>query len=79
MVVKKPELYKYEWYDHFSRTGWIKPEEGFLKPYLIKGIGYLIYEDKQHYAFTQGLTPDGQCNDMMVVLKCALKSKTKVR
>lgn len=78
VVAANYPLYKYEWYDHYSRDGWCDPET-VSQPYLVKGVGYLFKEDKHYLYFTDNVVEStGQLKGIMAILKSALKKKTRI-
>jgi hypothetical protein len=72
----KYKAYHYEWYDHFTESGW-KNSVPVDEPYLVHGIGWLIGEDNLYLHFTEGVVGiSKQYKGTMSVLKSALKKKT---
>jgi len=72
----KYKIYEYHWMDHCERSEWVSLDSVAREPFVIKGVGILVGKDKHHYYFTQGITPVGRCNSVMVVMR---KNVVKLR
>lgn len=65
----KYKIYEYHWMDHYERSEWVSPNSLFREPFVVKGVGMLVGKDKHYYYFTQGITPTGQYNSLMAVMR----------
>lgn len=74
-----PRLEEVIWEDHYSMNGWNSLEEkisGAQREYVVKSVGYRIYEDERVVALTQTYSGVSEnAAETMVILKSTIYSR----
>jgi hypothetical protein len=66
-----------EWDDSCSDSGWTNDEKikTFLRPWVIKSIGYIVGENKTHIAITTSIGQGGNKMDVLTIPKACISKR----